>query len=196
MASWLASGWSALGAVVGKAGLMYLTALVGLRLAHRRTLAQWTAIDFAAAVAVGAIVGRTAVASTQSLVTGVVALVTILIAHTVVTFARYQGWVSRVTDHRVRVLLDNGRLRHRQLLLCGITEGDLFAELRQRGIFDIEGLRYILYEPKGELTIVPEQAVRTQSHVLSEGLRGARGWVPGDRGDRSASLSPGKGPHR
>lgn len=35
MASWLASGWTALGAVAGKAGLMYLTALVGLRLVHR-----------------------------------------------------------------------------------------------------------------------------------------------------------------
>lgn len=196
MSSWLASGWTALGAVVGKASLMYLAALVGLRLAHRRTLAQWTAIDFAAAVAVGAIVGRTAVASSQSLVTGVVALATILIAHTVVTFARYKGWVSRVTDHRVRVLLENGRLRRRQLLLCGITEGDLFAELRQRGIFDIGGLRYILYEPKGELTIVPEQAAGARSDVLSEGLRGARAWVPDDPSDRSASLSPGKGPHR
>ena len=47
------------GAVAAKAVLMYLAALVGLRLTYRRTLAQWTAIDFAAAVANGAIVGRT-----------------------------------------------------------------------------------------------------------------------------------------
>ncbi len=39
--------------------------------------------------------------------------------------------------------------------LCGITEADLFAELRQRGIYELDGLRYILYEPKGGLTIVP-----------------------------------------
>ena len=45
------------GAVAAKAVLMYLAALVGLRLTYRRTLAQWTAIDFAAAVANGAIVG-------------------------------------------------------------------------------------------------------------------------------------------
>jgi uncharacterized membrane protein YcaP (DUF421 family) len=173
MASWVTSGGSALLIVVAKAGLMYVAALVGLRLVHRRTLAQWTAIDFAAAVAVGAVVGRTAVASSQSLATGVVALAAILLAHTLVTFARYQGWVSRVTDHRVRVLLEDGTLRRRDLLLCGLTESDLFAELRQRGIFGLEDLRYILYEPKGELTIVPQQVAGTQSVVLSEGLRRA-----------------------
>lgn len=113
---------------------MYLTAPFGLRLAHRRTLAQWTTIDFAAAavaVAVGAIIGRTAVASTQSVVVGIVALLTILLAHSVITYARYQPWFLRLTDHRVRILVDRERLRRRQLLICGITTNDLFSETPQ-----------------------------------------------------------------
>jgi hypothetical protein len=44
---------------------MYGVAVVGLRIAHRRTLSQWTAIDFAAAVAIGTVMGRTAVADLQ-----------------------------------------------------------------------------------------------------------------------------------
>jgi uncharacterized membrane protein YcaP (DUF421 family) len=86
---------------------MYATALLGLRIAHRRTLAQWTAIDFAAAVAVGAIVGRTAIASTEPLLVGVVALLTILVAHALVTFGRYLPWLTKLTDHRIRVLVDH-----------------------------------------------------------------------------------------
>lgn len=58
-----------LGPVVAKAALMYVVALVGLRAAHRRTLSQWTAIDFAAAVAIGSVLGRTAVATGQSFAT-------------------------------------------------------------------------------------------------------------------------------
>ena len=92
--SWFFAGSALLGPAAAKAALMYVTALVGLRVAHRRTLAQWTAIDFAAAVAVGAIVGRTAVASTQPLVVGVVALLTILVAHAAVTFGRYLPWLA------------------------------------------------------------------------------------------------------
>lgn len=37
--SWLTSPWTDLAVVAAKAALMYLTALVGLRVAERRTLA-------------------------------------------------------------------------------------------------------------------------------------------------------------
>src|SRR5919202_4112240 len=139
MTSWLTAPGHVVAGVAVKAALMYGTALLGLRVAHRRTLAQWSAIDFAAAVAVGAIVGRTAVASTQPLLVGVVALLTILLAHALVTFARYLPWLTKLTDHRIRVLVDHGRLRRRQLLVCGLTEADLFSQLRQQGVYDLEG---------------------------------------------------------
>lgn len=72
--SWLTTSWANLGSTAEKAVLMYLTALVGLRLGERRTLAQWTIIDFAAAVAIGAIVGRTAIADGQSYAVGAIAI--------------------------------------------------------------------------------------------------------------------------
>jgi uncharacterized membrane protein YcaP (DUF421 family) len=174
--SWLMSGAGPLGAAAAKAALMYLTALLGLRVAHRRTLAQWTAIDFAAAVAVGAIVGRTAVASTEPLLVGVVALVTILLAHAVVTFGRYLPWLTKLTDHRVRVLVDHGALRRRQLLLCGLTEADLFAQLRQKGVHRLDGLRYVLYETKGQLTVVQEDPGNpADPELVARGLQDAAG---------------------
>jgi uncharacterized membrane protein YcaP (DUF421 family) len=176
MPSWLLSGAGPLGAAAAKAALMYLVALLGLRVAHRRTLAQWTAIDFAAAVAVGAIVGRTAVASSEPLLIGVVALLTILLAHALVTFGRYLPWVAKVTDHRVRVLVEHGRLRRRQLLVCGLTENDLFSQLRQQGVYDLGSLRYVLYETKGELTVVPEKPQdEPDPSLVSRGLQDAVG---------------------
>src|SRR4051794_37690014 len=78
MPTWLTGQADELIGVFGKAVLMYGTAVLGLRIAQRRTLSQWTAIDFAAAVAIGAIVGRTAIASGQSYVVGATALLTIL----------------------------------------------------------------------------------------------------------------------
>jgi uncharacterized membrane protein YcaP (DUF421 family) len=167
--AWFAGPIGPLAAVAAKAALIYATALLGLRLAHRRTLAQWTAIDFAAAVAVGAIVGRTALAGTQSYLTGAVALVTLLAAHAVVTLARGQRWVGKLVDHRVRVLVAHGRLRRRQLLVCGVTEHDLAAQLRQRGVFDLADVRYVLYEAKGALTVVPADAP-VGAPLVREGL--------------------------
>ncbi|HEX5296456.1 MAG TPA: YetF domain-containing protein [Streptosporangiaceae bacterium] len=192
MPAWLTGDWPHLGAVAAKAALMYLAALIGLRLTYRRTLAQWTAIDFAAAVAIGAIIGRTAIASGQSLLFGVVALATILAAHWVISASRYSAVIAKLTDHRVRVLVEHGRVRDRQLRICGITKGDLFAQLRQQGAYRLEDLRYVLYETKGGLTVVPEDGRDTaRQDLVAAGLKDAAGHA-GTDGERLQQRQAGQ----
>lgn len=181
--SWLTGSWPDLAVVAAKAALMYGTALVALRLALRRTLAQWTIIDFAAAVAVGAIVGRTAVAHSQPYASGAVALLTIVAAHRLASLLRFQPLLGKLTDYRVRVLVVDGELRRGQLRRCGLTDNDLYAELRQRGIFDVGQVQYVLYEAKGGLTVLPRQTPPPVP-LIAEGLRSAAGYTPGQSGDR------------
>jgi uncharacterized membrane protein YcaP (DUF421 family) len=97
-AQWLVDGWGQPAVAAAKAASMYLIALVGLRLAHRRTLSQRTAIGFAAAVTMGAIIGRTAIAEGQSVAVRAAALVTILAAHYLVTVGRFHPRVARVAS--------------------------------------------------------------------------------------------------
>jgi len=180
---------SQLGVVAGKAALMYVTALVGLRLGERRTLAQWTIIDFATAVAMGAIVGRTAIAEGQSWLTGAVALFTLIVVHRLASLLRFRPLLGKLADHRVRVLVAHGRLRRDQLRLCGLTDNDLYAQLRQRGIFDLTQVRYVLYESKGALTVVP-QTSEPIPPLARIGLDDAVGWTeppPGSGQDRATS---------
>ena len=80
MPAWLFHGRAEEAIAAAKAAGRYTVALVGLRLAPCRALPQWTAIDVDAAVALGAIVGRTAIAKDQSLAVGAAALVAILAA--------------------------------------------------------------------------------------------------------------------
>lgn len=152
--SFLTSSWPVLAVVAAKAALIYLTALIGLRLGERRTLAQWTRIDFAAAVAAGAIVGRTATAENQSYAVGAVALLSIVPVHRTASLLRFHPRFGRLTDHRVRVLVVDGKVRPRQLRICGLTDSDLFAELRLKGVFNVRNLGHVLYEAKGGLTVV------------------------------------------
>ena len=84
----LVGGTDGLGWVVVKAVLMFAVAVMGLRLGERRTVAQLGAFDFAVAVAIGSIIGRTVTSSTTSFATGAIALVTLLVVHRVVAFAR------------------------------------------------------------------------------------------------------------
>lgn len=174
---WLNGQAGQLGTAAGKAALIYATALVGLRLGERRTLAQWTIIDFATAVAVGAIVGRTATADTQSYLTGAVALLTLIVVHRLASVARFHPLFGKLADHRVRVLVEHGQVRRRQLRLCGLTDADLFAQLRQQGIFDLGSIRYVLYEAKGDLSVVPT-APGPVPHLVQVGLDNSVGYPP------------------
>ena len=180
--SWLVGQWSQLGEVAGKATLMYVTALVGLRLGERRTLAQWTIIDFATAVAIGAIVGRTAIAEGQSYLTGAAALLTLIVVHRLASLLRLRPVLGKLADHRVRVLVEDGRLRHDQLRLCALTENDVYAQLRLRGIFDLAQVRYVLYESKGDLTVVPRSSGPVPP-LARVGLDDAVGWAEPPAGD-------------
>jgi uncharacterized membrane protein YcaP (DUF421 family) len=161
---------------------MYATALVLLRVGERRTLAQWTLIDFAAAIAVGAIVGRTATAPNGSWVTGAVALGTIVLVHRIMSVLRFHPLFNKLTDHRIRILFANGRLRRGQLRLCGLTDNDVLSELRQLGIFDLADLRYLLYEAKGGLTVVRRQ---TNGPLVDSAVDSAAGGQPA----RSAAVN-------
>lgn len=153
--SWLTGDAGVVRFVAAKAVLMYATALIGLRLGERRTLAQWNLIDFSAAVAVGAIVGRTAVARDQSYVTGAVALVALIVAHRVFSLLRFSHVFGKLADHRIRVLVADGQVRKAELRRRGLTRDDLEAQLRLQGVLDLADVRYALHESRGGLSVVP-----------------------------------------
>lgn len=173
--SWLAGQSSDLGFVAAKAALMYATALVALRLGERRTLAQWTIIDFATAVAMGAIIGRTAIAGTQSYLTGAIAVLTLVAVHRLASLVRFLPLADKLMDHRIRVLVADGRLRRRELRRCGLTDNDVLAQLRQRGVFDLADVRYVLYETKGSITVVPRDE-RADGPLVRSGVDAAAGY--------------------
>ncbi len=173
----LTGHWASLGWVALKAFLMYVSALLAFRVGERRTLAQWTVIDFVSAVAMGAIVGRTALASSQSYVFGLVAIVTLLVAHRIASITRFAEIGNRMVDHRVRIIVAHGRLRRRELRRCGLTDNDVYMQLRQRGIETLEGVRYVIYETKGSISVVLERECGDEDPPLVKAaLEGAAGW--------------------
>jgi len=150
----LIGGTGGLGWVAVKAVLMFAAAVIGLRFGERRTLAQLGAFDFAVAVAIGSIIGRTVTASSTSFATGALALVTLLIAHRLVAFARRHSRVARVIDHPPRVLVAQGKMRDRELARAGLTTADVYALLRQHGVDDLGQVGYLIYETRGATTLV------------------------------------------
>lgn len=157
--------WTDLGWTAAKALLLFGVGVIGLRLSERRMLAELNAFDFVVAVAVGAIIGRTATSSTTSFATGAVGLIVLLVAHRATAILHRRGCFARLLDRRPLILLARGRIRSDALRAAGLTERDVYRLLRQAGHGDVEELQYVLYEDRGRLTIV-----RTDQH-LGEAFR-------------------------
>lgn len=175
--SWLVGQASSEREVAAKAALMYATALLALRVGERRTLAQWTIIDFATAVAMGAILGRTAIAGTPSSLTGSLAVCTLIVIHRVASLSRFCPLLCKLFDHRLRALVAEGQLRPRDLRKCRLTDGDLFTQLRQRGVFAIEDARHVLTEPKGSITVAGREVpAHPEPELVRKGLEHATGY--------------------
>ncbi len=144
----------ALHAVV-KVVALFATAAVALRLTERRTLAEFAPFDWAAAVAVGAIIGRTATASDSSWLVGAAAIVALLLAHSALSWARFLPAFARWFDPPLRVLVQDGRVDRRQLRRCRMTQADLEQVLRQHGHAGPDGIHLAVFETKGTVSILP-----------------------------------------
>ncbi|MGW0497492.1 DUF421 domain-containing protein [Streptomyces sp. NPDC003007] len=151
---WLIGDTTTLWHAAVKAVLLFLAAVIGFRLGERRTLAELAAFDFVAVVSVGAVIGRTATAADTSFLSGFIALAVILLVHRLVSWLRYRPALARLIDQPVSLLVVDGRLQHRELRRCGLTDADVLAVLRRRGVQRLADVRYLLYETKGAFSVI------------------------------------------
>lgn len=149
----LVDGWRPAAYAAVKALALFVTAATAFRLTLRRTIAEFTPFDWVTAVAVGAIVGRTATAADTSWLTGAAALLALIAAHDVVARLRFIPWVRRLVDPPVRVLVRDGELNERNLKRCRLTHEDLDAILRQHGQQTPRDVRLALFETKGVVSV-------------------------------------------
>lgn len=90
----------------------------------------------------------------------------LIVLHRVFSLLRRKHWFAGLTEHRVRV--EHGEVRRPELIRCGLTERDLYSQLRQRDVFDIAGIAFVLVEPRGALTIAAEPDIAEAVPVGAE----------------------------
>lgn len=169
-------GWVAL-----KAALLFALALAGFRIGERRTVAQLSPFDFAVAVAFGAIIGRTATSSSTSFLTGAVALLTLLLAHRIITALRRHTTVSNIVDQPPNILVIDGELQPAGLARAGLTPADVYALLRQHGVGDLNEVAVMLYETRGGVSL--HRAGTPPGPLIRDALPAA-GHPPGSQPSR------------
>jgi len=156
MYAWLVGAWRTLGYVFVSAALIYLSTVLAVRwLGQRRTLTEMTVFDFTVAVALGAVIGRTATTASPSYVQGIVAVLALLLVHNAVSWLRVRAAVfGHVFGRAPVVLVEDGVIDEHALMRVHLTRDDLFAALRERGVGRLSETRLVVLESRGAFSVI------------------------------------------
>lgn len=155
MSEWFLAPWPMIGAVVLVTTAMYASTLLAVRLAGRRTLARLSAFDVVTTIAVGTLLGSTAISRDPSYARGLTALLTLLGLQIAVAAARrWIPGVRRLLDFAPLVVVRHGEVRlPTGLLGPQLTPDELRSALRRHGVFDPAGARVVVLEPNGQISV-------------------------------------------
>lgn len=132
---------------------LYLLVVLAFRVGERRTVAELAPFDLAAIIAIGAVVGGTATGR-NSVAVGVTGVVGLLLAHAMVTRTRRLSGVRQLVDQAPVVLVRGGVVQPAGLRRAGLTDEDLRAALRARGVRDLQDVTLAVFETRSGVSVL------------------------------------------
>jgi len=141
------------GNMAARAAVIFVVALVLVRVAGRRSFGQHSAFDIATTVLPGAVLSRAVVGASPFGAT-VAAGAALALMHRLLGYLSVRSEAfERLISGTERVLLRDGERDARQLRKALITEADLRESLRKSGLRDAGGASLIVLERNGDLTV-------------------------------------------
>ncbi len=161
--------------------LAYLAIVIALRITGKRTLSKWNAFDFVVTVAYGSILANLALTKDTSLLQGLLGLGVLLGLQFLLTWltsrsSLIRSWVKAEPT----LLLSKGVFQADAMLQERITESEVCAAARAKGIASLERIEAVVLETDGSFSIIqdPDQGshsamadVRTLSPVVEGFVR-------------------------
>ncbi len=152
----LIEGWESAVYIVPKTLALFLTTAAAFRfLQRRRATAQLTTLDWLTTVVCGSVIGRAATATDTAWVQATAAVLTLIVANAAFTRLRFVPGLERLLHPPLQELIRDGKVDHRNLRRCGLTESDLDVILRQHGHLEPADVKLALFERTGAVSVVP-----------------------------------------
>ncbi|MDP9200827.1 MAG: DUF421 domain-containing protein [Gemmatimonadota bacterium] len=147
--SWYIVGRTVTLSVIGFAALIIL-----LRVSGKRTLSKLNVFDFVFVVAVGSVFAATIISKDVTLVEGMAALATLIGIQVILAeLAARSPTAERIINGEPALLLSHGKFIPRALKKERITEEEVRAAIRAKGITRVEDVDAVVIENDGTLTV-------------------------------------------
>ena len=137
--------------------LMYLVVLALLRIVLRRQVGGIGTADVLVIVLVSEVAGRGFGSDTRSVTESAVMVLVILVCSYLTEWLQFSfPAIERLMREPKLKLVENGRLVRRNMRREFVTEEELMAQLREKGLDDYRKVKAAYMEADGRISIVPK----------------------------------------
>lgn len=159
--------WFGLIRVICVGVLAYLALILWLRLSGKRTLAKWNAFDFVVTVALGSTLATVLLSGDVALAEGVLALALLIGLQFAITWlsVRFDA-VRRVAKSEPTLLLYRGRYMRDAMKHQRVTDSEVRAAVRSRGIAAVEEVEAVVLETDGTFSIIQRSQSGSRSALV------------------------------
>lgn len=144
--------WVLINSVVSFFYLFIISKLLG-----KKQIAQLEFIDYAVGISLGSIAAEWATEVDKPFYYYIIAMsIFFALAFLVAIIGRKSTFLKRLLKGKPTTLVYDGKIIYKDLNKCKIDVNDLLSMLREKNYFDIEDVAYAIFEPSGELSVLPK----------------------------------------
>lgn len=148
-------GWASVGRIVVLAALVYLALVAALRVTGPRALAKMSAYDLVITVALGSLIASIPLQSSVTLADGFAAIGTYLVLQRLMSAALSRWRFPRkVVKGNPTVVLWDGRLLRDRMRGVSVTEKEVHAALRSKGMASVAEAQAVVLENDGNWSVI------------------------------------------
>jgi uncharacterized membrane protein YcaP (DUF421 family) len=154
--------------IAGRAAIVYVAVLIGLRLMGKREIGQMTVFDLVVVLLLANAVQNAMVGPDTSVQGGLVAAFVLLVANRALAAARLHSvaW-GRLIEGNPTVLIQEGRILDAAVRKERLERAQVEMAMREHGVASIADVQLAVLETDGSISIVPRDSkvIRTRKHV-------------------------------
>ena len=161
------TSWTSIGRTLLIGMLAYVSLIILLRVSGKRTLSKMNAFDFVVTVALGSTLATVLLNKSVALVDGLVVFALLISLQFVITWLSVRSkTLSKLVKAKPTLLVYQGNYLHDALRTERVTEEEILAGLRERGVSSLTEAAAVILETDGTLNVL-KQAPKDPLSALS-----------------------------
>ena len=146
---------------------IFVTIIIITRIFGLRTFAKMSSFDFASTVAIGSVLASIILNTDYSIFKGGIALATIIGFQTLFAFlVRKSEAFRRLFTNTPQIIMWEGKILHKRLKACNVSEADLIAKLREANVHDFDEVKAVIFESTGDVSVLHNTEQKAVSYAM------------------------------